>query len=106
MFIKCGNCHRRHSSIAAVRACSQGSEISSCSWLVDTGHCTEDGEAVIVECGADSWTTDRGWRCATGHSHVPADIRYQEGWDYVTADEAAGFANETGRLPVLMNGHP
>ncbi|WP_433259269.1 hypothetical protein ACQPYK_49690 (plasmid) [Streptosporangium sp. CA-135522] len=106
MPIKCGNCSNRHFSVTSVRMCYQYGGVLPCDWLIDTRRYTEDGEPIIVACGADAWTTDRGWRCAAGHEHVSAEVRDREGWDYVTEDEAEGFARNTGRVPVLMNGHP
>ncbi|GIH95313.1 hypothetical protein ACFFMN_23415 [Planobispora siamensis] len=102
--IICGHCQDRHATVTAVRACSQGIQVTPCHWLVDCGY-DEDGGMIATACGADSYTTDYGWRCTAGHSHVSAEVRAAEGWDYVTEDEAAGYLKNTGRTPVLMNGH-
>lgn len=104
MKIRCGHCGNTHQAVDVVRACHRGAQLFDCGWLVDTREYDEDGGQIIVECGADAWQTDRGWECANGHSHVYAEVAYQEGWAYVTEDEADGYAKDTLRTPVLMNG--
>lgn len=81
--ILCGHCQGRHDSIEAVRVCAAGGELWACTWLVSVGR-DEDGGEIIRECGAESYGNDRGYECAGGHSHVYAEYRAAEGWDYAS----------------------
>lgn len=101
--ITCGNrkAHNgttaQHASIDAVRAC-YANALFSCYWLVT--EYAEDGPRT-VECGAEAVSTDRGWYCADGHSHVNANVRHAESWDYAHHDEAAAL-RKSGVTPVDM----
>jgi len=94
--ITCGKCKELHHSAAAVRACYAGATIAPCNWLVERftpGEYVGDDwlEEVTREedCGAEAIYDDRGFTCDAGHSHVRAEIRNAEGWEYAEdADEA------------------
>ena len=79
-------------------------DVFVCGWLVDTGQYTEDGEQVIVECDGIATGDDRGWACAKGHSHVYAEYRAAEGWDYASDPGEAAQLTQYGTFPVLMDG--
>lgn len=107
--IICGSCKTRHSSAAAVKACYAGATIAPCTWLVErtltfvdpeTGEWWggEDGPS-IVDCGAEAIYDDRGFECAAGHSHVTAEIRFAEGWDYAEDAEEAKRMAKYGTEP-------
>lgn len=106
MGIKCGKCTGRHDNVAAIRACHDES-LFTCTWLVDTRQITEDGEPIIIECGRDGYPLpgDRGTTCSAGHENVSMETQWREGWAYVDAEDAAGYARDTLRTPVLMDGH-
>jgi hypothetical protein len=95
--IICGKCKELHHSAAAVKACYAGN-LHVCDWLVKGFEGWDDGEGygesweVIVPCGAEAIVDSRGFTCSVGHSHVYAEIRYAEGWEY------AEDANEASRL--------
>lgn len=97
--ITCGKCKELHRSAAAVRACYAGATIAPCDWLVerftpgeyvgDEGDWLE-GVTLVEDCGAEAIYDDRGFTCDAGHSHVRAEIRNAEGWEYAEdADEAS-----------------
>lgn len=102
--ISCGKCREQHSSAEGVRKCHEGAEISSCAWLCRTGEYTEDGEQVVAECGADSWDTPRGWKCAAGHEHVNDETRTREGWDYACDEGEADQLRSYGVDAVSVRG--
>lgn len=90
-----------------------------CSWLVpDPGQWIEyesdDGEWYgewtepgVRECGAKVTVTDRGYSCDNGHSHVYAEVRYTEGWDYAEDDGDAANLTKAGTEPRdLVTGGP
>ena len=67
----------------------------------------EDGP-VTFECRLPTrFTPERGegsYACIGGHDHVPAEIRYDEGWDYTDDPaEAAGMMGH-GVYPVQPDG--
>jgi hypothetical protein len=76
----------------------------TCEWLIDTGQLTEDAEPIILECGAPARGDDHGWACDAGHSHVYAERRYAEGWDYASDPGEAAQLIQYGTFPVLMDG--
>lgn len=76
----------------------------TCEWLVATGKYNEDGESIIVECGAQARSTERGWSCVSGHSHVYPEYRAAEGWDYATDRGEADQLTKHGTFPFLMDG--
>lgn len=102
MQIRCGHCQKRHRCVALVKACAAG-ELFACNWLVfDQG---EDGP-FTRDCGADAWYTHdgRGWECDRGHSHVDAETRAAQGWDYADGPVEARRLAEAGVFPMLMDG--
>lgn len=44
-----------------------------CSWLIAQGR-DEDGEEIIVECGATTHIVGAGWRCDAGHQHLGIEV--------------------------------
>jgi len=115
--IKCGNCGSSHATVLMVKACYGVDGLFLCTWMVehrtqcrvpldqDCGWC-EDGGRNVEDCGAVAWPTHngRGFACGRGHSHVAAEVRAEEGWDYAEdADEAAQLAR-AGVRPVDMEG--
>jgi len=99
--ILCGNCRETHRLVESVWYCYQGKTISRCDWLVERQ--SEDGP-VIVECGADAIWDDWGFECAAGHSHVTAEQRRAEGWDYAEDDMEAKRMAAHGIVPMQMDG--
>ena len=99
--ILCGKCRNTHRLVESVRNCYQGKTILPCDWLIERQ--TEDGPA-IVECGADAIWDDRGFECAAGHSHVTAEHRRAEGWDYAEDEVEAQRMAARGTIPVQMDG--
>lgn len=49
--------------------------IWSCSWLIDHGY-SEDGDPIILECGATAHEVGVGWTCANGHEHLGIEIEW------------------------------
>jgi len=77
-----------------------------CGWLVERtvswyDEETGDGEGydVVEECGAAAVYTDRGFTCDAGHSHVTAEVRWNEGWDYAEDDGEALRLSRAGTEP-------
>lgn len=102
---KNGGCGERHETVAEARACNEG-RLGTCGWLVEKKYLDFDymEAVVLVECGATTIHTDRGWSCADGHSHVYAEARHQEGWDYAEDKEEAYVLAHFGTTPVRMDG--
>lgn len=104
-------CGEKHDSVSVARLCDKGllvpgGIVSTCNWLVlergyDFDHQPVDRE---VECGMPSVETDRGFRCLAGHSHVTAEYRSREGWDYAEDAEEAYVLAYYGTDPVRMDG--
>jgi hypothetical protein len=101
-----------HPSAELVRACYEakrdvqaGIAVWPCSWLAQEGF-TEDGVPVIVECGLPTrFTDDKGsYACIGGHDHVPAEVRFEQGWDYAEDDDEARRLAQAGTRPVQVNG--
>lgn len=111
MAFTCGHCKAPHASPAVARACHEG-RVTPCGWLVErvvgwVDEETGDSDYAQVEgdCGADAVHTDRGWSCEAGHSHVTAETRHAEGWDYAESyGEALALAG-AGVEPITMSGH-
>lgn len=98
--IKCGNCKATHGSVEAVRLCYGGATIEPCYWLIEGW--IEDfdgGHKAIIECGADAIYDGRGFECVAGHSHVAADVRQAEGWDYAEDRGEAAALVRAGTEP-------
>jgi hypothetical protein len=74
-----------------------------CGWLMYAGR-DEDGELVVVECGAVATENSRGWTCTNGHEHVTAEARYREGWDYASDAGEAAQLRKYGTDVVAMDG--
>ncbi|HET6286473.1 MAG TPA: hypothetical protein VFG15_06950 [Amycolatopsis sp.] len=112
MPVTCGNRRRHpdretatHATVAAVRACYLAREIWPCGW--QTGRVNpEDGEQYVVECDGLTWylPDDRGYACEHGHTHIYAEVRQLEGWDYAADPEEAGLLAGRGIQPAAMNG--
>jgi hypothetical protein len=67
-------------------------------YVGDEGEWLEE-QTYTADCGAEAIYDDRGFTCNAGHSHVMAEIRNAEGWDYAEdADEASRLA-KTGTDP-------
>lgn len=105
-----GRDRHQHQTTAEVQECYQaaqdlakGIDVWPCSWLVEGAY--DDGTKYTDDCNAPTrYTDDRGsYECTAGHSHVPADICQEQGWDYADEDEAAGLMRN-GVRPVRMDG--
>lgn len=83
--ITCGNCGKTHYTAADVRACYAGTLVT-CTWMMEVRG--EDG-FYVVECGGAVTEDARGYECEFGHSHVYAEVRHREGWDYASDAEEA-----------------
>lgn len=112
--IKCGHCGDYHVTVADVHRCHRGQTVHKCleprnphpcDWWVPGGYHPEDGSEIVLDCGADAYTTDRGFKCVAGHDNVHMWIAAAEGWAYATADEAAGL-EKNGVRAVMMDGKP
>lgn len=115
MSIRCGHCKNTHPTVADVRACAttpaRRPADFACGWLIHrrAGGTWIDGEwydyeAADVECGADAWADDTGWTCAAGHSHVTAQARHEQGWDYAADQGEADALAKRGTEPRDMQG--
>lgn len=71
---------------------ADAANVWSCSWLVKDGY-TEDGDAVVIDCGAVSVGFDNGFACAAGHSHL-------SNAEYFDDDEIAGARHAGHSLPA------
>lgn len=104
MAFKCGNCKEKHLHAEDGRACYAGKSVpvvGPCTWLVeDYG---EDGP-FTRDCGAEAVYDERGFRCAAGHSHVNAEYRAREGWDYAHDPFEARNLMKAGTFPMTMDG--
>lgn len=110
-----GRERHEHRTVAEVRSCCEaardaaaGIEVWPCTWLLEGRY--DDGSKFAYECGAPSrLTPERGegsYACEAGHDHVPAQVRWEQCWDYAEdADEAARLSRN-GTRPVAMNGGP
>jgi hypothetical protein len=98
--ITCGNCQGTHHSVEAVRRCHAGTAWA-CTWLLERWG--EDG-MYVVECGALSWEDERGYGCEAGHTHVYAEVRHAEGWDYASDAEEADIMRKNGLDAVGPDG--
>jgi hypothetical protein len=101
-----------HRSVDEVRACFEaalaeaaGTDVWPCGWLMEARY--SDGSRYSLPCEAPTrFTDDRGsFECAAGHSHVPAQVRWEQGWDYAEdAEEAAYLRGRVGIDAVAMDG--
>lgn len=99
-----------HQSVAEVRDCyqaasdvRQGILVWPCGWLKEGRY--DDGSKYSYPCEAQTrYTDERGsYECAAGHTHVPAELRWEQGWDYADEDEAEDLMR-AGVRPVRMDG--
>lgn len=105
----CGNCKNKHRDAADGRACYAGKTVpvvGPCTWLVARPYLDFDyiEQTTETECGAEAVYTERGFTCAAGHSHVNAEFRVQEGWDYAHDEEEAYVLAYYGTVPMRMDG--
>lgn len=100
-----------HQAVWEVRACFEaahaekaGKPVWPCTWLIEGRY--DDGSRFTYECGEP--TTLNGeegeYECAAGHSHVPAWVRADQGWDYAEDDEEAKRLRSVGIDAVSMRG--
>lgn len=82
-----------------------------CEWLVELRgrygvETNEDGEPIILECGAWAWELagERGWTCEAGHEHVRCEVRDREMWDYCEDEGDAKNVARAGKRPHDMQG--
>jgi len=100
----CGNCKESHQYAKSIRACYRG-DLFQCDSLVKrvSGWISEEGEYEsydeVVFCGAEAIVDARGFECAVGHSHVYAEIRHAEGWEYAEDDNEASRLIKAGVEP-------
>lgn len=100
MAFKCGNCKGSHTQAIEGRACYAGDLFTCDAGVLAHG---EDGP-YERPCGAPAIATDRGFFCLAGHSHVNAEVRAQEGWDYAHDPFEARQLMRAGTFPVTMDG--
>jgi hypothetical protein len=100
MAFKCGKCKGSHTFAIEGRACYAG-DLFACDWgvLADS----EDGP-YERPCGAPAIATDWGFYCLAGHSHVNADVRVRQGWDYAHDPQEARQLMMAGTFPMTMDG--
>jgi hypothetical protein len=100
-----------HPTVEEVRGCfaaardeKLGIEVWPCGWLLEGRY--DDGTSYSYPCEAPTrMTDDRGsYECAAGHSHVPAEVRAEQGWDYAADDGEAYLLRKWGTEAVAMNG--
>ena len=100
-------CEGSHPIAAMVRVCYEARRDGAwpCTWLIKV-NVDEDGQDVIVECGAPTRPTDgRGSdECTAGHLHVPAEVRMEQGWDFAADRGEAEILAKAGVRPVQMDG--
>lgn len=89
-----------------------------CGWAVERlvgGYWVDDedgpwfieAERIVEECGATATEDARGWSCEAGHSHVFAEVRHAEGWEYAEDAEEARRLTMAGVAPCdLVTGAP
>ena len=100
----CGYCKKPHQYAKSISACYRG-DLFECDWLVNRvgGWMSEEGEYEsydeVVLCGAEAIVDSRGFECANGHSHVYAEIRSAEGWDYAGDGQEAARLTKAGVQP-------
>lgn len=101
-----------HQSAEAVRACfaaardeKAGIDVWPCGWLLEGRY--DDGSLYSYPCEAPTRLigTDGSYECECGHSHVPAQVRFEQGWDYAAdAEEAHYLRTKVGIDAVAMDG--
>lgn len=116
--IRCGHCIKAarvycyHDTVAQVRVCGTGvyvdaetGERHEGAWLCDElmRRWVEDGY-VYFECAAPAWSTEHGFRCAAGHSHIGLEACERLGIVYATDDGEAEALYKAGKTVLLMDG--
>lgn len=102
-----------HEVVTQVRSCyqaardmTQGIRAWPCTWLLEGRY--DDGSKFTFECDAPTrFTPERGegsYACESGHDHVPAQVRWEQGWDYAEDAEEASRLRRNGVQAVAMNG--
>lgn len=100
-----------HSTVAEVAECyaaaqdeRKGATVWPCGWLMEARH--DDGSPYDVPCEAPTrFTDDRGsYECSLGHTHVPAELRMEQGWDYAADEGEAILLRKYGVQAVAMDG--
>lgn len=100
-----------HRTVEEVHACyrakhdvAKGIEVWACGWLMEGRY--DDGSKFTYPCEAPTrYVGGRGsFECAAGHDHVPAEVRYEQGWDYASDEEEAHYLRSHGIDAVAMNG--
>jgi hypothetical protein len=99
-------------TVWAARKVHEGATLEgSCMWSVsyypepttdpETGevYYYDDPFPLVRDCGAEVVSTRRGWECAAGHSHVWAEVREAEGWEYAEDDDEAARMIKAGVEP-------
>lgn len=103
-------------TVWAARKVFEGFELAPvpCSWAVEyipapienpeTGEVEfyDDPWPLVRDCGAEVVFYERGWACAAGHSHVYAEVRDREGWDYAEDEGDVRTLAAAGKVAVPM----
>jgi len=99
-------CTGQHESAIEVKSCFQAKADGAwpCSWLMEGRY--DDGSLFTFACDAPTRCTDDegSYECDRGHSHVPAEVRNRQGWDYAEDHEEALQMVKAGVRPVAMDG--
>jgi hypothetical protein len=90
-----------HHTVEGVRRCHNGTGFP-CGWLMDSTD--DEGGMIVVSCQAIAWDTGTGFECEAGHSHVNAETRAAEGWDYASDRDEAEALAKAGVEPYEMSG--
>ena len=100
-----------HRTAGEVRECFRaaqdtalGVEVWPCGWLLEARY--DDGSAYSYPCEQPArYTDERGsHECMAGHGHVPAQVRFEEGWDYAEDADEAAWLRRNGIDAVSMRG--
>jgi hypothetical protein len=126
--VRCGSCKGRHATTAQVFACYVAAGLVEgwflCTWMVrhserctDRGIYTDDGEFImcgacedggyqVEDCGAPARLLEdgTGFECMAGHSHIDAEARQAQGWEYAEDRYEAKRLVMAGVEPRTMDG--
>jgi hypothetical protein len=100
-----------HRTVDEVTSCCKaaaderaGTEVWPCSWLLEGRY--DDGTPYTYECMLPTrfTGTDGSYQCIGGHDFVPAQTRFEQGWDYTDDPEEALGLMKHGVRPVQANG--
>ena len=108
-----GQARHDHQAVEEVRECYQaardeaaGTPVWQCGWLLEGRY--DDGSRYTFPCEAPArFTPERAegsYACTRGHDHIPAEVRYAEGWDYAADEDEAELLRRHGTQAVAMNG--